>query len=131
MRSSPSGGSSFRTALRVARAHRIHRAVDRREDVARVVEKALPRRKERHPARGPRKQRRPELVLERADLAADRRLSHVQALRGAAHVAFFSNGDEVTDLHEAHAASLSSTHENRKRPSQIEKVLDRAPVPAA
>jgi hypothetical protein len=131
MRSSPSGGSSFRAALRVARAHRMHCAVDRREDVARVVEEALPRGKQRHPARGPRKQRCPELVLERADLAADRRLRHVQALRSAAHVAFFRNGDEVADLDEAHATSLSSARENRKRASQIEKVLDRTPVPTA
>lgn len=60
-------------------------------------------------------ERRAELVLERADVAADRRLRDAEALRGAAHVPFFRDGHEVLDLREAHAISLAA---------QIETVLD-------
>ncbi len=68
-----------------------------------MTEKGFPRREELHPARRPDEQRSADLVFERPDLTADGRLRDVEALGGAAHVAFFGDGDEVADLSEAHA----------------------------
>lgn len=61
---------------------------------------------EGHPARSPHEERCPELVLERADLAAHRRLRDAQALGGATYVPFFGDGDEVADLSETHGPSV-------------------------
>lgn len=77
-------------------------SVHGREDRASVVEKALARREQLHPARSAREERRPELVLERADLAAQRRLRDVQALSRPTYVSFLGDGNEVADLREAH-----------------------------
>jgi len=77
--------------------------VDRREDAPRVLEKDSAPREERHAACMPLEERRAELVFERADRSTERRLAHVEAQRGAAHVPFFGDGDEIADLLEAHA----------------------------
>jgi hypothetical protein len=63
-------------------------------------------------------------VLERADLPADRGLRHVEALCGAAHVAFLGNGDEIADLRQAHVPSVPVAPSVGKAPSQIKGVLD-------
>ena len=73
----------------------IDRAIHRREYGARMVEEDAAGRQERHAARRSREELRPDLVLERADVPADRRLSHVEPLRRTAHVAFLGHGDEV------------------------------------
>src|SRR5208282_2932050 len=44
----------------------------------------------------------PEFVFELADLLAERRLRHMQALRGAAEVQLFSDGDEVAEVSQFH-----------------------------
>ena len=68
-----------------------------------MIEEHPPARQEAHAARRPREQRRAELVLERADLPAERRLAHVEARGRAPDVLFFRDGDEIADLLEAHA----------------------------
>jgi len=78
-----------------------HCAVDGRKDGARVEKETLARRKQLHPARRPREQGGPEFVLERADLAAHRRLRDVEALGGTTDVPFLGNGDEIADLRDA------------------------------
>ena len=55
-----------------------------------------------HPARRALEERRAELVLERADLTAERRLRHVHASSGAPDVSLFGDGDEILNLREAH-----------------------------
>jgi len=68
-----------------------------------VIEEHASSRKERHAARCSFEEARAELVFERADRSAERRLAHVKAHRSATHVTFFCDGDEITDLLEAHA----------------------------
>lgn len=67
-----------------------------------MIEEDAAARKEHHPARRSREERRAELVLERADRSAERRLTHVKPRRGATHVRLFGDGDEITNLLEAH-----------------------------
>jgi hypothetical protein len=57
-----------------------------------------PRRRELNPPARPLQQREPELVLERPDLLAERRLRDVQPLRGAAEVKLLRDGHEVAKL---------------------------------
>ena len=69
-----------------------------------MLEEDAAARKERHAARRSLEERRAELVFERADRSTERRLAHVKAKRGAPDVTFFGDGDEITDLLEAHLA---------------------------
>ena len=59
-----------------------------------------------------------QLVLERPDLAAERRLRQVQARGRAADVALLGDGDEILELRQTHGSKLSTA-------AEIEKVLDR------
>jgi hypothetical protein len=68
-----------------------------------VIEEDAAARKERHAARCSLEERSAELVFERADRSTERRLAHVKAQRGATHVTFFGDCDEISDLFEAHA----------------------------
>jgi methionyl aminopeptidase len=72
-----------------------------------VIEEDLAARQEAHAPPRSREERGAELVFERADLAAERRLRDVQPRRGAADVLLFCDGDEVADLGEAHALQLN------------------------
>jgi lipase chaperone LimK len=47
-------------------------------------------------------QRQPDLFLDRLQLAAQRRLRHVQPLRRPRDVHFFRDGDEVAELAQFH-----------------------------
>jgi hypothetical protein len=67
-----------------------------------MLEEHLARGQQPHAAPGALEERRPQLVLQPLDLAAERGLRHVQALGGAAHVALLGDDDEVADLAEAH-----------------------------
>ena len=107
------------------------RAVDGREDGAGVVEETLARREKRHPAGRPGEEGGPELVLQRADLSAERRLRDAEALRGTTDVPFLRNGNEVADLREAHGRSMGRAACDRKSRRQIERVLDVLRSPAA
>jgi hypothetical protein len=69
-----------------------------------VIEKDAAARKEHHPASRSLKERSAELVFERADRSAERRLAHVKTRSGAPDVRLFGDGDEITDLFEAHDA---------------------------
>jgi hypothetical protein len=109
----------------------VDRAIDGGEDGTSVVEEALARREQRHSARRPDEKCGPELVLQRADLSAERRLRDVEALRGAANVPFLGDGHEVTDLREAHGRSMVRRGRCRKLRGQIETVLDTLRSPAA
>jgi hypothetical protein len=102
----------------------VDRAVDGGEDGASVLEKTLARREQRHPAGRAGEEDGSELVLERADLATERRLRDVEALRGATDVPFLRDGYEIADLREAHGRSMARAARDRKRRGQIEKVLD-------
>ena len=77
--------------------------VDRREDRPRVPEEALARGQQLHAPRRAQEQRRAELVLQAADLPAQRRLRDMQAPRGTTDVLLLGDGDEVAQLREAHA----------------------------
>jgi hypothetical protein len=111
-------------STRALSSHGVDRPVDGGEDGASVVEEALARGEQRHPARRPGEERGPELLFERADLTAERRLRDVQALRGAADVPFLRDGNEVTDLREAHGRSMGRAGHLRKTRGQIKRVLD-------
>ena len=76
-----------------------------------MSEEHAARRQQRHASRRALEQRRPDLVLEGADLATHRWLRDVQALRGAPDVPFLGDGDEVADLGEAHAAIVTVVSE--------------------
>ena len=80
--------------------------IDGGEDRPRVAEEALAVRQEGDSPRGALEQGRAKLVLEAADLAAERWLRDVQAPSGAAEVLFLGDGDEVAQLREAHAARV-------------------------
>jgi len=85
-----------------------------------VVEETLARRQQRHATRRPDEQCGAELVLERTDLSAERRLRDVETLSRAADVAFLGHGNEVTDLGEAHARSMfcAACSCKRRRPDR-------------
>jgi hypothetical protein len=102
----------------------VDRAVDGGKDGARVIQKELARGQQRHPARRPGEESCPELVLECADLAAERRLRHAEAFGGTTDVPFLGHGNEITDLREAHDLSMSSATRHGKSRGQIERVLD-------
>ena len=80
-----------------------------------MPEEGDPRRKQAHPSRCSFEERSPDLILERADLPADRRLRDAQPLGGATDVSLFRDGDEILDLLQAHEDSVA----------EIETVLDR------
>lgn len=67
-----------------------------------VIEKHTPRWKEVHSARGTFEERGTEFVFEGSNVAAERRLRHMEALGSAANVALFGNHDKVADLRKAH-----------------------------
>lgn len=77
--------------------------VDLGEDRPGVSEEARAGGREADAARGPLEQARAELVLELADLAADRRLGDVEPPSRATDVLLLGDGHEVGDLREAHA----------------------------
>ena len=83
-------------------------AVDRGEDLARPHEQDLARRRELDAARRAVQQRHAELGLEPPDLLRERRLGHVQALGGAAEVAFLGDGDERAQEADLHALRFIS-----------------------
>src|SRR5690606_6330669 len=55
----------------------------------------------------PTEQRHAELVLEAADLAAERRLGNVKAASGAPDVALLGDGHEIAQLVQAHPCSIT------------------------
>ena len=63
-------------------------------------------RQELDPTRGATEERNAELVLETADLAAERRLRDAEATRGAPDVSLFGDRHEIAQLVQAHPASL-------------------------
>lgn len=65
-------------------------------------EERLARGQQAHAARGALEQRGAQLILQRENVAAERRLREVQPARGAADVALFGHRDEGLDLREAH-----------------------------
>lgn len=79
---------------------------------------------ERHPAGRAGEERRPDLLLEGTDLAADRGLRHVESVGGTPDVALFGDHGEVSDLGEAHVPSLPPGRSNGKAQRQIETVLE-------
>jgi len=76
------------------------------QDATRALQESFSGRQKAHATGGAREERRANLCFERLDLAADRGLRDVQFFRGAAHVSFFCNGNEVADLREAHGGSI-------------------------
>ncbi len=95
-------------------ARRIARAIDRGQDLARVREEDLARWEELHPTRGSGEERSSDLVLECADLTRYRGLRDAKAARTTTDVAFFGDGDEITDLGEAHVAIVPARPPGRK-----------------
>ena len=73
-----------------------------RQQVRHLVEQRLPRFGQLHALRRAGEQQRAEFVLQRVDLAGQRRLGHVQPLGGTAHVALLGDGEEVAHLLEVH-----------------------------
>jgi hypothetical protein len=69
------------------------------------------------PAAGPGEQRDAELTLEPPDLLRERRLGHVELLRGAAERAMAVGGEEVLELLQGQGKSLSSRRELTLCPS--------------
>lgn len=82
-------------------------ALEGGQDLSGVIEEHAPRREQGHAPRGAGKEGRTQLVLQGPDLPAERGLGDVQALGGAAHVAFFGDGDEVTELGETHGPEFA------------------------
>ena len=58
---------------------------------------------QRHGTAGAVEQAHLQLLLQRADLLAERRLGHAEAFRGAAEVQFLGHGDEVAEVTQFHA----------------------------
>ena len=92
------------------------RVLDGVEDLARAHEERRPGRGQLDLALVAQQQLRADLLLELADLLAQRRLGHVQALRRAAEVQLLGDGDEVAQVSELHGSVMmvgswtSSTH---------------------
>ncbi|MNN04923.1 hypothetical protein D3C81_1176640 [compost metagenome] len=63
---------------------------------------------QRHSAVGALEQAHAQLLLQRLDLLAQRRLGNAQLQGGAAEVQLFGNGDEIAQVAEFHDASIES-----------------------
>ena len=72
------------------------------EDRPRVAQERVAGRSRLHAPARAREELHPELVLQQPDLVAQRRLRHVQPLRGPAEVQLLGDGDEVAELAELH-----------------------------
>src|SRR5438067_1298728 len=94
--------------VRTCASRRARRRRDVGQDRAGARQQCRARRQQPYAARQPLEQRDPQLVLERADLAAQRRLRDVQPGGRASYVALLGNGDEVLELREAHVRKLST-----------------------
>ena len=76
-------------------------------------EKSLAGGQQAHAARVPLQERRAELVFQRADLSAQRRLRDVKPLGGASHAALFGHRDEVLQLRQAHDGIVAPERKER------------------
>jgi hypothetical protein len=81
----------------------VHRRVHFREDAACVLKEGLSRGQQAHASGGSLEEPGAQLVLERENVAAERRLREVEPARGAAHVALFGHRDERLEVREAHS----------------------------
>ena len=95
------------------------RVLDRVEDVARALEEVRAGRGQLDLALVAQQQRRADLLLELADLLAQRRLGHVQPLRRAAEVQLFRDDDEVAQMAELHAVMMVTIDEFHAREGTI------------
>ena len=77
-------------------------------------QQALPGRGETHALGQPFQQGATELALERPDLLGERRLRHEQPLGCARNRAGLGNGDEILELAEVHAISISYAVANER-----------------
>ena len=96
----------------------VGRSVDRCEDRACVLEEALARGGERHPAPVAGEQCDAELALERADLLAQRRLRDMQPRRRPMEMQLLGHRDEVTkmpQLHRRHPTPARAMRDNPPR----------------
>ncbi len=75
--------------------HRRSRLLDLLQDRPRMLQKYLTFRQQTHAARGPGEERRAKLILQAAELAAQRRLGDVEPSGRSSHVPFLGHGDEV------------------------------------
>jgi methionyl aminopeptidase len=78
------------------------RVVERLQDRSRVIQEHLAAGQQLHAARAALEQRHADLVLERLDLATERRLRDVKTARRLTRGARVGDGDEVAQLIEAH-----------------------------
>ncbi len=70
---------------------------------ARLVEKDAARFRQLDPASLAAEQLHVEVLLDRLDLLAERRLLHSEPLGGPGDVSFLGNGDEVSELPQVHS----------------------------
>src|SRR5262249_10860155 len=111
--------------------------VDHAEDGAAPFQEGLPGWQEPDASGRALEEGRPELVLEAADLAAQRGLGEVEPAGGAADVALLRHGDEVSDLRQAHHRRVAreaclpvGIGEQGARPPHLEPTTaSRAPGP--
>ncbi|CAM5263644.1 hypothetical protein SAURM35S_05469 [Streptomyces aurantiogriseus] len=87
--SGPAGGEQ---------CHLVLRPLDFRQDRPRVGDQMTAGLGELHAPCGPGEERRSKLSLQLLELLGEGRLGHVQALGGAAEVAFLDESEEVTDM---------------------------------
>ena len=116
-------------ASRLRRTTRIvDRGVDLRKRPPRTLEQSRPGRCQLDAARRPHEQDQPELALQLADRARQRRLRHVQTLRRAAEVQLLRHGDEVPQLpqlnRDVHPLQPRSTFARRSLGGAAAAVLD-------
>src|SRR4051794_31478973 len=84
----------------------MHGGVGGAQHAARLLEQRTARGGQRDAALRAVEEPDAELLLELADLLADRRLGDVEPLRGAAEVQLFGDGDEVPEMAEFHRWAL-------------------------
>jgi hypothetical protein len=80
----------------------VHCRVHLGKDAACVLEEELARGEQAHATRRSLEEPSAQLVLEREDVAAERRLGQVEPARGAPHMALFCHRDEGLKMREAH-----------------------------
>ena len=78
-----------------------------------MLEEDAAGREQRHASRRSSKERSSDLVLERPNVPADRRLRHAEALCSAAHVARLCDCDEVSNLRQAHCLAIVPSHSSQ------------------
>lgn len=93
-------------AVRSVASDGVHRRVHLGKDAPGVLEEDFARWQQAHATRRALEELGAKFILEREDVAAERRLRQVEPARGTPHMALFGHRDEGLNVRETHGGSV-------------------------